>query len=208
MHPLHPLHPTRHRALRLALPLLTVLALAGAAACGEDGDDDTAASDSPADSDTTTTADDAAGGDAAAETTDVVAVDYAFEGLPDRIDAGTTLTLRNDSAAEVHELVAMAIPEDEARPVDELVALPEDQLFAAVPGEPALVLVAPPGEDAVPVLGDGTLEPGRYLLVCAIPTGADPDEFMRQAQESQGPPDVAGGPPHLVHGMYAELVVE
>jgi hypothetical protein len=62
----------------------------------------------------------------------------------------------------------------------------------------------------IPAVGDGTLsEPGRYLILCSIPTGADPDEYLKAAAESQGgPPEVPGGPPHLVNGMYGEIVVE
>ena len=55
------------------------------------------------------------------------------------------------------------------------------------------MLVAPPGEEAIAVLGDGTLEPGRYLVACAIPTGADPAEFMRQAQQAERALDVPAG---------------
>jgi len=42
-----------------------------------------------------------------------------------------------------------------------------------------------------------------------IPTGADPDAY-REAVESGATeaPDVGGGPPHVVEGMAAELVVE
>jgi hypothetical protein len=197
----NPTHSTRRRG-RLLVPLLIVVALAGATACGEDGDDDEAATAS-------TTSPDAAGDTGESNATaDVVAVDYHFDGLPDRIDAGTTLTMRNDSAGEIHELFALKIPDGETRSADELIALPQDELFAALPGEPAVVLLAPPGEEATAVLGDATLAPGRYLVACAVPTGADPDEFMRQAQQSEGPPDVPGGPPHFMAGMYAELVVE
>ena len=58
--------------------------------------------------------------------------------------------------------------------------------------------------------GDGTLtEPGRYLVLCAIPTGADPGEYLAAAAASEGgPPEgVAGGPPHFVNGMWAEVTV-
>jgi hypothetical protein len=60
-------------------------------------------------------------------------------------------------------------------------------------------------------VGDGTLtEPGRYVLMCFIPTGADPDEYLSAAAASEGeaPTGVAGGPPHVVNGMYAELHVD
>lgn len=78
-------------------------------------------------------------------------------------------------------------------------------------GEPEAVLLARPGSDeTIPAVGDGTLtEPGRYVIACFIPQGADPDEYLNAAAESEGgPPDVAGGPPHFVLGMQAELRVE
>ncbi len=60
------------------------------------------------------------------------------------------------------------------------------------------------------MVGDGTLnEPGRYLILCAIPTGADPAEYLAAAAASNGePPQVAGGAPHLAHGMIDDLIVE
>lgn len=38
-------------------------------------------------------------------------------------------------------------------------------------------------------------------LVCAIPTGAIPEEYLEAAATSDGPPNVDGGPPHFVNGM-------
>jgi hypothetical protein len=215
-HPSHRAHRVRgvHRSgrpARLALVLAPLLAVGIiVSGCGDDSDDagrrDTSGN---VDSGSAGLSSDGGGNASDAAATDVVAVDYHFEGLPERIDAGSRLAMHNDSAREVHELVAMAIPQGETRSVDELMALPEGELFAALPGQPALVMLAPPGEDAIPVLGDGTLDAGRYLVLCAIPTGADPDELMRAAQQSQGgPPNVPGGPPHFTAGMYAELVAD
>ncbi len=140
---------------------------------------------------------------------EVTAVDYAYEGLPATIAAGTEITMVNESAMEVHEFVAIRLPDEETRPVSELVKLPPEELAAFFPGL-ATVLIAAPGEEAVAVEGDGTLtEPGRYAIICVIPTGADPQEYLEAAAASEGgPPDVAGGPPHIVSGMYAEVVVE
>jgi hypothetical protein len=117
--------------------------------------------------------------------------------------------MHNESDAELHELVAFRLPDDERRSPEDLVNLaPEDQA-ALFSGEPAAVLIAPPGEDAVPVVGDGTLtEPGRYLVMCAIPTGADPAACMEAAQSGEGPPQVEGGAPHFVSGMVGEVTVE
>ncbi|MBA3606206.1 MAG: hypothetical protein H0W46_09600, partial [Acidimicrobiia bacterium] len=100
---------------------------------------------------------------------------------------------------------------EETRPVAELIQLPEEELDAIMGGaEPATVIVAPPGEAGMPVLGDGTLaEAGRYVVLCAIPVGADPDEVAAAMQsETGGPPDLGDGPPHFTAGMIAELVVE
>lgn len=93
--------------------------------------------------------------------------------------------------------------------MDELVALPPADLEALFGGPPPLVLVAPPGEDGFAAVGDGTLpEPGRYLFLCFIPQGADPDAYLGALEASPGvPPDVPGGPPHFVSGMYQEVTV-
>jgi plastocyanin len=138
----------------------------------------------------------------------VTAVDYGFEGLPEKVKAGTTLALQNESMVEVHELVAIRLPDDETRPVDELVQLPPDELASFFPGV-ATVVIAPPGESGFAVEGTGVLsEPGRYAVICAIPTGADPAEYLEAAAEAEGgPPEVAGGPPHLAMGMYGEVTV-
>lgn len=139
----------------------------------------------------------------------VTAVDYGFGGVPAAVGPGTVLVLSNESSVEVHELVAIRLPDEEPRSVAELVALPPAELAEFFPLVET-VLVAPPGESSSPVEGNGALrEPGRYALICVIPTGADPDEYLAAAAEAEGgPPQVAGGPPHIAHGMYAEIVVE
>lgn len=138
----------------------------------------------------------------------VTAVDYAYEGLADEVAAGTEIALVNESRREVHEFVAVRLDDDETRSVEELVQLPPEELGALFAGVEA-VIVAPPNSDGFTVEGDGTLgSPGRYAIVCVIPTGANPDEYLAAAAEAEGgPPDVAGGPPHIAAGMFAELVV-
>ncbi|MDZ7732776.1 MAG: hypothetical protein U5R31_06345 [Acidimicrobiia bacterium] len=73
-------------------------------------------------------------------------------------------------------------------------------------------MIAAPEQNNTPgaVEGDGVIdEPGRYAFICAIPTGADPQEYLAAAAEAEGgPPQVEGGPPHFVEGMYAEVTVE
>ncbi len=208
-----------HVRLRPTGRLITVLAAASmlVAACGDDDETSTEDTSAPAETDdATTTTEEPADEEAESEgeTIEVTAVDYGFEGLPDRIDAGTRLTLVNESSVEIHELVAIRVPDEEERPVDELVTLPEaelDAIFGA--GPPALVVLSPPGasaEEAIPALGDGTFtEPGRYVVVCFIPVGADPEAYLAAAEAaSDGPPEVEGGPPHVTEGMFGEFIVE
>ncbi len=180
---------------RLSALLLAAITALTLGACGDDAGDDEA--------DATTTT------EAAAATVEVTAVDYGYQGLPDSVEAGTRFTLANTSTAELHEFVAMRIPDEETRSIEELVGLSEEEQRTVFSGEPATVLVTPPGGEMIQALGDGTIdEAGRYAVACFIPTGADPQEFLQAMQESEGgPPDVEGGPPHVTKGMYAELTV-
>lgn len=139
---------------------------------------------------------------------EVEMVDFAYVGLPEQVPAGTQLEVVNSSESELHELVAIRLPDEEQRSVEELLALPEAER-AALAGLPTTVLLAAPGGPQVAAVGDGTLtEPGRYAIICGIPTGVDPQTYLDAAATSVGPPQVPGGPPHFVNGMWAELVVE
>jgi uncharacterized cupredoxin-like copper-binding protein len=197
-----PSRKLRRRASLAAAPVLLALAVT-LPACGSDGDstttkaDDKAAVTTTTEAEpTTTVADDGS--------ITVTAVDFAYEDLPETVPAGTKFRLVNDAPAELHEFVAFRLPDDEERSAEELIALPQDELEAAFGGPPATVLLAKPGEPQIEAVGDGTLtEPGRYLVACSIPVGADPDELL----ESEGPPP-AGGVPHFHKGMYAEITVE
>ncbi len=142
------------------------------------------------------------------ETVTVSAIDFAYVDLPDTVKAGTAFVLDNESDVELHEFVAIRLPDDETRSVQELMSLPMEELAALFP-HVVTVVIAPPGETGFPVEGTGVLEePGRYAIICAIPTGADPAEYMAAAAAAEGgPPEVDGGPPHFVQGMFAEVTV-
>jgi hypothetical protein len=139
--------------------------------------------------------------------------DYTFDGVPRTMAAGRPIAANNTSKLEAHELTAFRLPDGEARPLSELRTLPPDEFGALFPGAPALAIAAGPGEQGELILGDGSLhEPGRYLLVCFIPTGAQPDGVLTAmkaaaANPNNGPPQIDGGPPHLTAGMITELTV-
>jgi hypothetical protein len=141
----------------------------------------------------------------------VTLIDYSFVGLPETVGPGTPFTVVNESEAEVHEMVAFRLPDDEERPVEELTGLSPDELEAAL-GRPTLVLLAAPAGPPILAVGDGALvEPGRYAIFCFIPTGVDPEEYLAAAaaaaETGEGPPQIEGGPPHFVNGMFAEIEV-
>lgn len=147
---------------------------------------------------------------AAPDAADVELADYAFVGLPDELAAGAALTVDNTSDAELHELVAVRLPDDEDRSGEELLQLPPDEFARFFSGVATVLLQAPGSDETIVAEGDGTLaDAGRYLVLCAIPTGADPGEYLAAAAEAEGgpPQGVEGGPPHFVSGMWAELTV-
>lgn len=152
----------------------------------------------------------ACGDDTTSGTVKVTGADYSFKNLPKEAEAGTVLSLTNESSKEVHELVALKLPDSEKRSAEDLVKLPQDQLEGLFRGPPTAVLVAPPsGAPQIQAVGDGRLsEKGRYLIMCSIPIGADPAAYLAAAQRGgDGPPSVAGGPPHFTQGMYGEVKV-
>lgn len=179
----HAFHITKIPTAAAAIAVLTSSLLAG---CGDDAD-----------------------GAAAAEP-GVVSIsmrDFGYDDLPESVPAGTQITVTNASSTELHEFVVFRLDDADTRTAAEIV---ESDIEAVLTGgPPTAVLIAPPGSDEqIPVVGDGTLtEPGRYLVLCAIPTGADPQEYLEAAATSEGPPQVDGGPPHFINGMFAELTV-
>jgi len=197
--PAAPGSPRARRARSAAVAGVLVASLLGGGlltACGSDADAGADPTETTAAPSTTATR---------TRTVVVSATDYAFQSLPDEIPAGTRLQLENDSAVEIHELVAIRVPDGDDRPVEDLLRDPALETMA-----PAAVLVTPPGGEQIPAVGDGTLtEPGRYLVICTIPTGVDPQVFLEAAQAAGGgKPEIPNaGAPHLAHGMFAELTV-
>ena len=107
-------------------------------------------------------------------------------------------------------MVVFRIPDTETRPVGALLTLPEAELDAIVGGgPPTFVIVALPGEVGSPVLGDGSLpEPGRYAVLCFIPVGADPEDAVTAMSDPEATGIPGSGPPHIMEGMYAEILIQ
>ena len=183
------------RRIRMALALIVSIGLI-ATACG-DGDSETAETTATTQATTTT----------APAAVAIAAVNYAYEELPDTVQVGQEIKLINKTDDEVHEIVAIRLPEGETRTPEDIVQNAPDIMDTP----PSGVWIAMPESESEPAVGNGTfLIAGRYIIFCAIPTGADPDEFAQALAESTGlgPPRVEGGDPHFVNGMIGEITVE
>lgn len=127
---------------------------------------------------------------------DVVAVEYAFEGVPATLPAGPHGFRLIGEGEEFHELALVRV--DDERPLAELLELPEDEqeeVTTYVGG-----VTACPQETSPEPLG-ADLTPGRYALLCFVPVGTTPDlegDDLLAAYENA---------PHFVEGMVAEFSV-
>lgn len=128
------------------------------------------------------------------ETLDVTATNYQFDGFPETATAGTTILNFTNDGTEFHEVVLVQVAEGEDRPLEELLALPEDQVSSLITNK-AFVLT-PPGVQSY-VTAD--LDPGRYVALCFVPVGATPE-----ALQSGVPINVEDG---FMHGMVSEFTV-
>lgn len=152
-----------------------------------------------------------AGSEPVSGTIAVTGEDYSFAGVPDLVASGAEFTFTNASDAEVHEMILMKVIDGETRTVEEILALPEAESEALA--EFQGVLVALPGEDGANPEGPGSsisvTAPGRYVVLCFIPEGADPAVVAEaMAGGGEGPPDMGDGTPHALLGMWAEFQVE
>jgi len=124
------------------------------------------------------------------ETIDVTAAEYQFTGLPEDLDAGYYIVNFTNDGNELHELVAVRINDDVTLSVEELLALPEEEADTMIQFMSAAF--AAPGDTTVASLN--LVEPGRYAVVCFVPTGTTMD--------AEGT-----GPPHAMEGMTQEMTV-
>lgn len=134
---------------------------------------------------------------------EVTGVDYAFQGIPSRMQAGVVSFefAVPSSAKEVHELVLLRKNDGVTESFEQLLRLPEEQARAkttSVGGiEPTV-----PGEDGHSL---AKLEPGQYMAVCFLPVGATPAVFEQVESGQAEPPE---GPPHAIaRGMRTEFTV-
>ena len=201
------------RGMRRLVPVAIVaLFIAGGVACSnDDATDSTTPTAADVATETDMTSDDstttAASGEA--DVIDVTAADFAFAGIPDTVPAGSRFSLTTAAGAEPHEMVVMKVPDGETRSIEDLVALPMEELEAIFAGDPVMVLISMPGTTDTPgvVFPEGAqptvTEPGRYIVICSFPEGTTPEDIENAQGPLEGP-----GTPHFVLGMTGEFTVE
>ena len=131
---------------------------------------------------------------------DVAGGDYAFNGVPATIEAGTASIEFENKGAEVHEMVVFKKKAGVTDSLDSLLAI-ENEQEAASKIEPVGYLGGVHPGDREFLLVD--LAAGDHAIVCFYPVGTTPEKFA--AEEAS--PGQLTGEPHFSKGMRAEFRV-
>jgi hypothetical protein len=127
------------------------------------------------------------------ESVEVTGIDYAFEGVPSTVPAGTvSFDFTNETThEEAHEFVVFKKNDGVTQSATELLQLPEEEAMTNV--EFVAAAFAEPGGSDYAL---AEVEPGDYFVACFIPVGST-------EENPEG-----SGPPHFMEGMVAEFTVE
>lgn len=123
------------------------------------------------------------------ERVEVTGVEHAYEGIPDTPPSGVVAIIFSNEGQGSHEISIVQINDDATQSLEQLVALPDDQIGQMI--EFVGAAFAEPGESDTAFL---RLEPGRYGAMSFTREGTTP--------EAEG-----SGPPHFTLGMFAEIAV-
>jgi hypothetical protein len=121
---------------------------------------------------------------------EVTALNYEYEGIPETLTAGEYGWLLENEADEWHEIVLLKKNEGVTESFQELLELPEDEVFANI--EILGAAFAGPGESSGVVT---ELVPGEYLAICFFPVGTTSLDVEPE------------GAPHHTEGMLHEFTV-
>jgi uncharacterized cupredoxin-like copper-binding protein len=122
----------------------------------------------------------------------VTGKDYAFEGIPTEIAAGSELTFKNVATDEDHVLVVVRKNDDATKELEDLLKNGTEQEQQSMTTQIG-ALEAAPGQSA-----QGTIKldkPGDYLALCPVPVGS----MTGPASDAQ---------PHFMKGMYQLFTVK
>ena len=120
------------------------------------------------------------------EAVDVTGVEYAFEGVPETLPAGTVAFNFSNGGEEPHEMLIFRKADGVTESFDEIFAGSEEESEGKIEFSGA-TFAEPGGESST--LTD--LAAGDYAMVCFVPVGGGEE-----------------GPPHASEGMVQEFTVE
>jgi hypothetical protein len=126
---------------------------------------------------------------------DVTGVEYAFEGLPKTVQAGTAAIRFTDTGAEFHELAIYRIKSKDS--LKKIVGQSEKEQRKKL--EEVGGTFAMQGQTTYTVAE--LSKPGRYGVVCHLPVGATSIEAAEEAEKDHPRS-------HAQEGMYATITVE
>lgn len=125
----------------------------------------------------------------------VTASDYAFGGIRDSLEAGPVVINFENTGTEFHEFLLLRVNDGVTETLDELLALPEEEGQTKVTTSGRAF--AAPGAISFAMFD---LQPGRYIAICFLPTGATPENMPQiESGEHQGAP-------HFTEGMVQEFM--
>lgn len=130
--------------------------------------------------------------------------EFALDGVPtDEVVPGTVAVTVTNAGAAPHAEIVARIADAEKRPVSELAKLPYDRLSTLL--EPVGAVRVDPGRTATAFL---RLTPGRYALLCPVPTAPTPAPTTTRAERATRTPAPAPpGPPSYTKGEFGEFRV-
>ena len=124
------------------------------------------------------------------QTLDVTATEYEYDGIPASLETGYHVLNFSNEGQEQHEMFTFKINDGVTESLDEIFALPEEEVFSKI--TPVNAAFAPPRESDT---GSWNLQtPGSYAVVCFVSVGS--------VGETEG-----DGPPHFTEGMIHEFTV-
>jgi hypothetical protein len=121
----------------------------------------------------------------------VTATSYEYLNIKDIMPVGETALTLNNVADQVHEISIARINDDVNMTAREVLMLGQEDALAAITLV-AYAAVEPGGSETTFL----NLTPGRYYAVCFTPTG------------SKSFSEPGDGPPHFLHGMLKEFLVQ
>ena len=96
----------------------------------------------------------------------VTAQDYTFGGIPAEVPAGPTIVTFENIGQEAHEFIVVRINDDVTMTVEELLALPEEEVFTMIT-EVGGTFALPGGTNHTVM----ELSAGRHVALCFVPQG-------------------------------------